>query len=67
MKYHHLLSETEVLEALTDFIQKQNPTRTMPTVVYFSHDIPARTMGIETNFPFPREPDLNYDFEGEPV
>ena len=67
-RYYELLTTPEACEALSDFMQKKYPKQTMPKVVWFSHDIPAQRLMIETATPIPADfsTDDVYD-EGTPV
>jgi hypothetical protein len=67
-RYYELLTTEEVCEALSDFLQKKYPLRTMPEVIWFSHDIPAQRLTVETATPIPADfsTDDVYD-EGTPI
>ena len=65
-RYYELLTAAEVCEALSDFIQKKYPLRTMPEVIWFSHDIPAQRVTVETATPIPADFSTDDD-EGTPV
>lgn len=56
-RYLKTLTEAEVREALTDWLQARYSNRTAPNVVYFSHDLLTGTVLIETNTPIPAEED----------
>lgn len=65
-RYYELLTTAEVCKALSDFIQKKYPLRTMPEVIWFSHDIPAQRVTVETATPIPADFSTDDD-EGTPV
>ena len=65
-RYYELLTTAEVCEALSYFIQKKYPLRTMPEVIWFSHDIPAQRVTVETATPIPADFSTDDD-EGTPV
>ena len=62
-KYHAAMTETEVKQALTDWLQRERyPLKTIGKVVYFSHDLTTGTTTVEMNFPLPDdEEEAAYD------
>jgi hypothetical protein len=62
-KYHAAMTETEVKQALTEWLQRERyPLRTIGKVVYFSHDLLTGTTTVEMNFPLPDdEEEADYD------
>lgn len=53
-KYHAAMTETEVKQALTDWLQRERyPLNTIGKVVYFSHDLMTGTTTVEMSFPLP--------------
>jgi hypothetical protein len=62
-KYHAAMTDTEVKQALTEWLQRERyPLRTIGKVVYFSHDLMTGTTTVEMNFPLPDdEEEAAYD------
>lgn len=57
-RYHELMTETEVREALREWLQSHRfPNRSIGNVVYFSHDLMTGTMTVETSYPLPSDDD----------